>query len=39
VFARELAAHFLADIINGVAVDDAVGPRKIDVFKMQKARF
>ena len=33
MFARELAAHFLADFVDVVAVDDAVGPREIDVFK------
>ncbi len=33
MFTRELAAHFFADFINAVAVDDAVGPGEIDVFK------
>ena len=33
VLARELAAHFLAHFIDAVAVDDAVRPGEIDVFK------
>ena len=33
VFARELAAHFLADVIDGVPVNHAVGPREINIFK------
>ena len=33
VLAGELAAHFLADFIDGVAVDDGVGAGKIDVLE------
>ncbi len=36
MFARELAAHFLANFINAVAADHAVRPREIDVFKNAK---
>src|ERR1019366_3863331 len=39
VFAGELGAHFLADFIDSVAIDDAVGPREIDVFKNAERAF
>ena len=31
--ARELHAHLLADVVDGAAADDAVGPREVDVFE------
>ena len=36
MFARELAAHFLANFINAAAANHAVRPREIDVFKNAK---